>query len=232
MLSGDTFRRKLVKLSGPTLSRKKITVQMLDEISAQIQRYLLVQVFTSVLVGITSWLAFLWIGLEHAAVWGIAAAILNLVPYLGAIVIIGGTALVGFLQFESMGMALTVAAISLAIHGPEGNLPTPWLTGRASRMNAVVVFVGVLFWGGVGRVGAFARHADPDGHQVGVRSRRGIQIRRRIHGGPRLPEEPACPAYRLSCTAIRMRSRSSDTRFLHSYMRKRFLLIPVAPDPA
>ncbi|WP_296634299.1 AI-2E family transporter [Thiobacillus sp. SCN 63-57] len=147
MLSGDTFRRKLVKLSGPTLSRKKITVQMLDEISAQIQRYLLVQVFTSVLVGITSWLAFLWIGLEHAAVWGIAAAILNLVPYLGAIVIIGGTALVGFLQFESLGMALAIAAISLTIHGLEGNLLTPWLTGRASRMNAVVVFVGVLFWG-------------------------------------------------------------------------------------
>ncbi|MBI3431063.1 MAG: AI-2E family transporter [Hydrogenophilales bacterium] len=147
MVSGDTFRRKLVKLSGPTLSKKKITVQMLNEISVQIQRYLLVQVFTSILVGITSWLALLWIGLEHAAVWGLAAAILNLVPYLGAIIITGGTALVGFLQFESMGMALAVAAISLVIHGLEGNLLTPWLTGRASRMNAVVVFVGVLFWG-------------------------------------------------------------------------------------
>ncbi|MHB0973990.1 MAG: AI-2E family transporter [Thiobacillus sp.] len=147
MVSGDAFRRKLVKLSGPTLSKKRITVQMLNEINIQIQRYLLVQVLTSVLVGITSWLAFLWIGLDHAAVWGLAAAILNLVPYLGAIIIIGGTALVGFLQFGSIAMALTVAAISLVIHTLEGNLLTPWLTGRASRMNAVVVFAGVLFWG-------------------------------------------------------------------------------------
>lgn len=147
MVSGDTFRRKLVKLSGPTLSKKKITVQMLNEITIQIQRYLLVQVFTSVLVGITSWLAFLWIGLDHAAVWGVASAILNLIPYLGAIVITGGTSLVGFLQFGSLGMTLAVAAISLGIHGLAGNLLTPWLTGRASRMNAVVVFVGVLFWG-------------------------------------------------------------------------------------
>jgi len=147
MVSGDTFRRKLVKLSGPTLSKKRITVQMLNEINIQIQRYLLVQVLTSVLVGITSWLAFLWIGLDHAAVWGLAAAVLNLVPYLGAIIIIGGTALVGFLQFGSVAMALTVAAISLVIHTLEGNLLTPWLTGRASRMNAVVVFAGVLFWG-------------------------------------------------------------------------------------
>ncbi len=147
MVSGDTFRRKLVKLSGPTLSKKKITVQMLNEINVQIQRYLLVQVLTSVLVGITSWLAFLWIGLEHAAVWGIAAGVLNLVPYLGAIIIIGGTALVGFLQFGTIAMALTVAGISLLIHTLEGNLLTPWLTGRASRMNAVIVFAGVLFWG-------------------------------------------------------------------------------------
>ncbi|MFH1817122.1 MAG: AI-2E family transporter [Pseudomonadota bacterium] len=147
MVSGDAFRRKLVKLSGPTLSRKKITVQLLNEISDQIQRYLLVQVFTSVLVGIASWLAFLWIGLEHAAVWGLAAAILNVVPYLGAIIITGGTALVGFLQFGNVSMALTVAGISLVINSLEGYLLTPWLTGRASRMNAVVVFIGVLFWG-------------------------------------------------------------------------------------
>lgn len=147
MVSGDTFRRKLVKLSGPTLSRKRVTVEMLNEISALIQRYLLVQLFTSAIVGVTSWLAFLWIGLEHAAVWGVVAGILNLVPYLGAIVITGGTALVAFLQFGTAGMALSVAAISLIIHTLEGNLLTPWLTGRASRMNAVVVFVGVLFWG-------------------------------------------------------------------------------------
>ena len=147
MVSGDTFRRKLVKLSGPTLGKKKITVQMLNEISVQIQRYLLVQVLTSVLVGIAIWLAFLWIGLEHAAVWGVAAAVLNLIPYLGPIIITGGTALVAFLQFGSMGMAFTVASISLVINSLEGFLLTPWLTGRASRMNAVVVFAGILFWG-------------------------------------------------------------------------------------
>ena len=147
MVTGDTFRRKLVKLSGPTLSRKKITVQMLNEIGVQIQRYLLVQVFASVLVGIVTWLAFLWIGLEHAAVWGVAAAVLNLIPYLGPILITGGAALLAFLQFGTLGMTLTVGTISLAINSLEGYLLMPWLAGRASRMNAVVVFAGLLFWG-------------------------------------------------------------------------------------
>jgi predicted PurR-regulated permease PerM len=147
MVTGDTFRRKLVKLSGPTLSRKKITVQMLNEIGVQIQRYLLVQVFASVLVGIATWLAFLWIGLEHAAVWGVAAVVLNLIPYLGPILITGGAALLAFLQFGTLGMTLMVGTISLAINSLEGYLLMPWLTGRASRMNAVVVFAGLLFWG-------------------------------------------------------------------------------------
>jgi len=147
MLSGDTFRRKLVKLSGPTLSRKKITVQMLNEISTQIQHYLLVQALTSVIVGVATWLAFLWIGLDNAAVWGVAAAVLNLVPYLGAIIVTVGSALVAFLQFGSAGMALTVGALSLIINSLEGYLLAPWLIGRAGRMNAVVVFAGILFWG-------------------------------------------------------------------------------------
>ncbi|OGI57583.1 MAG: AI-2E family transporter [Candidatus Muproteobacteria bacterium RBG_19FT_COMBO_61_10] len=147
LVSGDTFRRKMVRITGPTLSKKKITLRVLDEITAQIQRYLLVQIFTSILVGVVTWLAFLWIGLEHAAIWGIAAAVFNTIPYLGPVIVTGGTSLVAFLQFGTIGMALTVGGISLVITSLEGYLLTPWLTGRASRMSPLVVFVGVLFWG-------------------------------------------------------------------------------------
>ncbi len=147
LTAGDTFRRKLVKIAGPTLSKKRITLQVLDEITSQIQRYLLVQLATSLLVGVATWLAFLWIGVEHAAIWGIAAAVFNTIPYLGPVVITAGTALVAFLQFGALGMAFFVGAVSLLITSLEGYLLTPWLTGRASRMNPVAVFVGVLFWG-------------------------------------------------------------------------------------
>lgn len=147
MASGDTFRRKLVKLAGPTLSSKKITLQALNEINDQIQRYMLVQLFTSGVVGIATWLCFLAVGLEHAAVWGIAAGVLNLVPYIGNVIITAGSAMVGFLQFGTLEMALLVAGISLVINSIEGFLLTPWLTSRASKMNPVAIFVGVLAWG-------------------------------------------------------------------------------------
>lgn len=147
MASGDTFRRKLVKLAGPTLSSKKITVQALDEINVQIQRYLQVQLLCSVLVGLLTWLALAWIGLEHAAVWGIAAGVTNMIPYVGSLLIVGATGLVGFLQFGSLDMTLLVAGASVLIHTVIGNLLTPWLTSRAGRMNPVAVFVGLLAWG-------------------------------------------------------------------------------------
>lgn len=147
MVAGDSFRRKLVKLTGPTLSRKRVTVQMLNDINKQMQRYMLVQLFTSSLVGIATWLTFLWLGVEHAAVWGILAGLFNTIPYVGAVIITAGTALVAFLQFETLYMAVLVGGISLLITSLEGYLLTPWLTSRASQMSAVAVFVGVLFWG-------------------------------------------------------------------------------------
>jgi len=147
LVSGDMFRRKLVRIAGPTLNKKRITLRVLDDITGQIQRYLLVQVVTSIAVGMVTWLVFLWIGLEHAAIWGIVAGVFNTIPYLGPVIVTGGTSLVAFLQFGTISMALLVGGISLLITSLEGYLLTPWLTGRASRMSPLVVFVSVLFWG-------------------------------------------------------------------------------------
>lgn len=147
MVSGNTFRRKLIKIAGPSLSKKKVTLQALDEITGQIQRYLQVQLATSALVGVLTGLALWAIGLQNAAVWGIAAGVLNLVPYIGSLFTAAASGGVAFLQFGSSNMAILVAGASLFIHMVVGNLITPWLTSRTSRMNPVAVFVGLLAWG-------------------------------------------------------------------------------------
>ena len=147
MLSGDTFRRKMLKLAGPNLSDKKITLQALHEVADQIQRYLQVQMLTSVVVGVLTWLALMALGLDNAAVWGVAAGVLNLIPYVGTVIIAGASAMVAFLQFGTLNMALLVGGVSLLIHAITGNLLTPWLTSRASRMSPVAIFVGMLAWG-------------------------------------------------------------------------------------
>jgi predicted PurR-regulated permease PerM len=147
LLSGDTFRRKLVKITGPGLTEKKLTVQALDEINVQIQRYLLVQLLASLGVGLATGAVFAFLGLKHAAVWGVAAGILNLVPYVGSILVTLAAGIVALMQSGDVDLPLMVVAASLLINTVEGYLLVPWLTSKASRMNAVSVFIGVLFWG-------------------------------------------------------------------------------------
>ena len=147
LAAGNTFRRKLTRIAGPDFGKRKNTVQALNEIGEQIQRYLLVQLLTSLIVGVASGLAFAAIHLDNAAAWGAVAGVLNLIPYIGSVLICAATALVALMQFGTVGMALAVAAISIALHVVVGYLLTPWLTSRASRLNAVVVFIGVLAWG-------------------------------------------------------------------------------------
>jgi predicted PurR-regulated permease PerM len=150
--SGDLYRRKLVKIAGPSLTEKKVTVQILQEIDRQIEMFLIVEVFTSLIVGLATWLAFRALGVEQAAVWGVLAGLFNSIPYFGPVIVTGATSVVGFLQFGSLRMAIVVGVVALIITSLEGFLLTPWLTSRATRMNAVAIFVGLLFWGWVWNV--------------------------------------------------------------------------------
>lgn len=147
LASGNLFRTKLLRIAGSSLERRKVTIHVLEDITHQIQRYLLLQVFTSVLVGVATGLAYWALGLQNAAVWGTVAAVLHLAPYIGSALVTGASALVAFLQFGTIDMALAIGGTSLLIHTLIGNLLTPWLTSRASSMSPVAVFVSVLAWG-------------------------------------------------------------------------------------
>jgi predicted PurR-regulated permease PerM len=147
LVGGDTFKRKLVRLTGPSLSNKKITVQILDDINDSIQKYLFMLLLTNVLVGLLAWAAFSLIGLENAGAWAVAAGFLHIVPYLGPGVTAIATAMAAFMQFDSFSMALLVSGASMAIATFVGTFVTTWMTGRIVRMNAAAVFISLLFWG-------------------------------------------------------------------------------------
>lgn len=145
---GDLYKRKLIGLRRRrSMGQRRIAVRMLNNVDTQIQHYLLVVCGTSLAVAILTWLAFRWIGMAYAGLWGIAAGLFNVIPYLGPVVISAAAAAAAFLQFETVNMALLVAGIALVITGAEGFLVTPWLTGRASRINVVAIFVNLVFWG-------------------------------------------------------------------------------------
>jgi predicted PurR-regulated permease PerM len=147
LLSGDTFKRKLVKLTGPSLTRKKVTVHILDDINTSIQNYMFMLLVTNVLLALLMWAALSAIGLENAGAWAIFAGLMHIMPYFGPLLITASTGMVAFMQFESLRMVLLVAGASLAIATLVGTVVTTWMTGRIARMNPAAVFVSLLFWG-------------------------------------------------------------------------------------
>ncbi len=146
LVTGDLYKRKLVKIAGPTLARRKVTVQIMDEINTQISGFLRVTVLTSVLVAFATGVALWWFGVSNYVVWGLLAGIFNSIPYLGPVLVTGGLGVVTFLQVDNLWLTAYVCATALAITSLEGWLLTPALMSRAARMNPVAIFVGLLFW--------------------------------------------------------------------------------------
>jgi predicted PurR-regulated permease PerM len=146
LLAGDTFKRKLMRITGPSLSRKKITVHILDDINRSIQRYMFMLFLTNVLVALLTWLIFRWIGLENAGAWAVAAGLLHVIPYFGPGVTAMATGTAAFMQFDSLSMTLLVMGVSLSIATVVGTFVTTWMTGRIAKMNTAAVFISLLFW--------------------------------------------------------------------------------------
>ncbi|CUI04107.1 Putative transport protein [Janthinobacterium sp. CG23_2] len=147
LLAGDTFKRKLVKLTGPSLSRKKVTVHILDDINSSIQNYMFMLLVTNTLLALLMWVALRALGLENAGAWAIFAGLMHIMPYFGPLLITALTGLVAFMQFESLQMVLLVSGASLAIATLVGTVIATWMTGKIAKMNPAAVFVSLLFWG-------------------------------------------------------------------------------------
>jgi predicted PurR-regulated permease PerM len=147
LLSGDTFKRKLMRISGPSLSKRKITAAILDDIDRAIQNYMLTLLVANIVLGLLTWAALRWIGLDNAGAWAVAAGVLHFIPYLGPAFTALATGMAAFMQFESVSMAVLVAFSSLAIATLVGSVLLTWMSGKMTKMNTTAVFVALLFWG-------------------------------------------------------------------------------------
>jgi predicted PurR-regulated permease PerM len=147
LASGSLFKKKLVVLSGERLAQRKFTVQVIDEIDAQIRRYLWVMLIANTLVGVGTFVVFKFAGLEYAGIWGLVAAVLHTIPYFGPALIAIGSFIVALVQFGDWRGALAVAGSSVVVAALVGQLFATWLASRQTRMNTTASFVGLLFFG-------------------------------------------------------------------------------------
>lgn len=144
--SGDLFLRKLIHIL-PRFEDKRRAVQIAREVEDSISHYLLTVALINAALGTAAGLAFWALGMPNPALWGALGFVLNFVPYLGALTLILIVTLVATATFPTLGHALLAPASYLVLATLEGNFLTPWIVGRRTTLNPVVVFIGLVFWG-------------------------------------------------------------------------------------
>jgi predicted PurR-regulated permease PerM len=142
----QVFIAKLVKLL-PTLSDKKTAVGIAHDIESQISRYLLTITAINACLGLAVGTAVGLLGLRNPVMWGVMVALLNFVPYVGALTGIICMTIGATLSFESLGYALIFPSVYLAFGVLEGSFITPWVMGRSLTLNPVIILLSLTFWG-------------------------------------------------------------------------------------
>jgi len=147
LAAGDLYKRKLAHIVGPSLSEKRNAVEILAEIDRQVVRFLWARVLISIFIGVAMWIGFLMLGIENAGVWGVISGLVFAVPIVGPLLVIAAAGVAGFVQFGTLAMAGAAASLTAVIAVIEGYVLTPLLMSRVGEMNAVAVFVSLIFWG-------------------------------------------------------------------------------------
>ena len=142
----QVFIAKLVKLL-PTLSDKKTAVGIAQDIESQVSRYLFTITAINACLGLAVGTAVGLLGLRNPLMWGVMVALLNFVPYLGALTGIICMTIGAVLSFDSLGYALIFPAVYLAFGTLEGSFITPWIMGRSLTLNPVIILLSLTFWG-------------------------------------------------------------------------------------
>jgi predicted PurR-regulated permease PerM len=147
LATGDRYKAKILTLAGPSMSRRHVTTEILHRITEQIERFLIARVIITLIVSVASVASFLALGLNQAIIWGILTGLLNNIPYAGPSVAVVAVSLAAMVQFGTLEMVLAAGTVTMIISVIEGFVLTPWMMGRAGRMNTAAVFVSLMFWG-------------------------------------------------------------------------------------
>ena len=145
LASGTMFYEKIIQ-SFARLSEKKRALRLVYDIEREISRYLLTVAMINAGLGAVIALGLWALGMPNPAVWGVAAAALNFLPYIGALATILLVACISLISFDSLSYALLAPLFVILCNIIEGQLVTPLVVGRRLEINAVAIFIAVAFW--------------------------------------------------------------------------------------
>jgi predicted PurR-regulated permease PerM len=131
------------------VSRRTQVKETLEDLRDVLRDYLAGMSIVTLIVIAASSLFFWMIGMEYPVLTGIASGLLNMVPYIGAVMAWLPAFIIALAHWNTLGQFVLIAATLTAIHILAINLVAPQLVGRRVRLNAVAITIALLFWGWV-----------------------------------------------------------------------------------
>jgi len=150
--SGDLFLEKLVKIL-PTFEDKKRAVEIVREIEYRLARYLVTVSGINIALGIAVGVGMHLLGMPNAPLWGVMAAMLTFIPYLGHMIGVSVVTLVAAVTFGDLGQILTVGGVYWALAVIEGTIVNPMIVGHRLELNPVIIVVALMLWGWIWGIG-------------------------------------------------------------------------------
>ncbi len=147
LASGPVLRRKMFRAAGTHRRHRLRFRRILDQSCHQVRMYVVIVLVTNVAIGLAAWPAFHAMGFEHAGLWAIYAGVLHIVPYVGSLALAASAAMFHYVTSPDVLRSATFGLIILVLASLIGTLLPTWLQSRTSRMNQVIVFIGIMFWG-------------------------------------------------------------------------------------
>ena len=138
------LRNRIVRLAGT--GRVTLTTRTLDELSTRISRYLVTNALINGGFGLVIGLGLYAIGVQYAMLWGILAAALRFIPYLGPIV--ASVLPIGMALMQSSGWTQPLLAVALFIVAElvTNNVVEPLYFGKAGGVSTVALLLAAIFW--------------------------------------------------------------------------------------
>lgn len=130
-------------------SRRTQVKETLEDLRVVLRDYVLWMLVVTAMVVSFSSLFFWMIGLEYPVLTGIVSGVLNMVPYIGAVLAWLPAFMLALAKWQTIGWFALIAGVLTGIHVLALNLIAPQLVGRRLRLNAVAITVSLLFWGWV-----------------------------------------------------------------------------------
>jgi predicted PurR-regulated permease PerM len=146
LAQGDVLLNNVLHVI-PSFSDKKNTVRLVYSIESGISRYLLTVTTINLCLGVAIGSAMWLLDVPNPALWGLMGALLNFIPYIGALIGVVVVALVAVVSFDSLTYAAAVPLVYFMLTAIEGNFITPHFVGRSASLNPVAVVLALVFWG-------------------------------------------------------------------------------------